>query len=126
MAGLGLREVRDLGARRRGDLTGVAGRLQDPFTQPRWWLLARLQPEVGRGDLELGDLLAAGSAVLQVRLEGCGLLRRQGIQSVGTGEGVDLRVHRSPPMQSRNRMRPSRIRVFTVDRFCCSSDATSG
>ena len=78
------------------------------------------------GGGQLGDLLAARGALLEVVVEGVPLVVGQGIGGVGAGQGVDVVFgHASTPMQSRSRMSPSRRRVLTVPSGTSSSSPTS-
>jgi signal transduction histidine kinase len=86
----------------------------------------RGQPRSGR--TEISNLPPAGGAPVQVPLEACPVLAGQGVQRSGARQGVRLRPagsHRPTPRQSRNRIRPSRIRVLTVPAATPSSPATS-
>ena len=81
----------------------------------------------GGGLPQRGDLAAAVRAAGQARLEGGPLLVVQRVQDVGTGQGVQ--VHRPLPSltsrASRNRIRPSLIRVLAVPSGTASTVETS-
>ncbi len=69
--------------------------------------------------------VAAGEVALKTRP----LTIVERVQRIGTGQcvqrvGTATEVHQSTPRQSRNLIRPSRIRVFTVPRATPSNPAT--
>lgn len=83
--------------------------------------------QAGGGGGEFGHLLQAGRAVGEVRFEHLVFRRRQGVEGVRAGEGVQFPVvlHVVTPMQSRNRMSPSRMRVLIVGNGVRRVSATS-
>ena len=87
------------------------------------------QAEPGRGFPQPPDLFGAGRALLQVLLEFVELVTGQRVDGVDAGQQVEvvaLDAHWDTSMQSRIRIRPSRIRVLTVPSGSPSSPATSG
>src|SRR5580692_12832176 len=87
------------------------------------------QTDPGRGFPQPPDLFGAGRALLQVLLEFVELITGQRVDGVDAGQQVEvvaLNAHWDTSMQSRIRMRPSRIRVLTVPSGSPSSPATSG
>ena len=78
----------------------------------------------GTGRLEFSDLLRTGFAGLQMLLERLPLGGWQGVQGVGTAQGVVV-GHACTPRQSRRRISPSRILVLTVPSGTARTSATS-
>lgn len=89
---------------------------------------AAAAPEPGRGLVRPADLVAAGLAVVQVMLEALPAGALQCAKRVSAGENMQImpqELHQFTPMQSRIRMRPSRIRVLIVPSATFSRPATS-
>ena len=115
-------------------MAGPLGRAKRLVTQPGTGPHGLRCAEPGRGLGEPADLEAALLTAGQVPLEP-GLVRpADRVQRVRAGQQVQFRAvlaapaepgHHSAPRQSRIRISPSRIRVFTVPGGTPSSRATS-
>ena len=112
-----------------GQLPGYRRGGQHPLLDPRRWRQGRGHAQLGRGVGQAADLVVARLAAAQVMLEKVPFQPIAGIQGVETAQIVQVMPwpsHEPTPMQSRSRIRPSRIRVLTVPRAVSSKVATCG
>jgi hypothetical protein len=110
------------------ELTGSRGRGQHLPAHPRRGRDRGGRGEPGRRLAQAADFPLARVTAGHMPFEPGTLVRVESIERVGAGQQVEVVVasHEVTFMQSRIRIRPSRMRVLTVPREIPSSSATCG